>query len=639
MNTSFQAGISNPAASTPYPSQALLDDHIAMQRWDDALSVAQQRVRLQPNCPVASAIYSSLQEKLACVSLQPRAPAPKLVSKPVVLSTLPPASLLCAQVRKLDASVPPNLRAAISEAVELVAPASAHHVITNCLTGFASFATSEIAKHRLANAMRWLALQKACDTGNQRITDGVLNASYAQAMAAAAIEMHDIASRERWELRRSALLDEGLDSDVQSESYGSFIALCTVLAPQGAYADYAPLAALWVRFPSYLHEPVLEQASDLWNVRQILNAVIKAKPNSLEDALAIMAPIGEASQMHAVLGDCSAWDRARLAQEFRLLTTQEKDAIQGAPGAVQRALGQASQVRPTTLRQIAAAQAQRQLSTKRKANYAKLTKPDEGGASEFRVAALQASVALLQAKWPRTSRSASIPTVFGAIQSHIHECHDAWLDKPNDKGHTPRQKAEHALLALRTPRSDASFTLPDRSCTHFSVIDLVWRGIATYPKTERAVLLLAFTAALSRCLKDEEEALGIMPSIDCSRGYTEQLVLILCGYERDLPAQKAYDIPRARELFYELGPTFNEQLNGRTPNARDMEGFHRDAMRRNDALLDEVCQGNLQMAKARQDERRKALIDLFTLCREMSWPTPSKPFVTSIGLTMPGEHL
>ncbi len=144
--------------------------------------------------------------------------------------------------------------------------------------------------------------------------------------------------------------------------------------------------------------------------------------------------------------------------------------------------------------------------------------------------------------------------------------------------------------------------------------------------------------ALARCLKDEEETTRVMPSINCWRGYAEQLVLVLSGHGFAMQCETAYRPQRPRELLHMLGADFNQELDDDSPDAGRAAEFCMSAMQQCDALIAAAYGTRSALAAERQEEGRQAAFDLCTLCRDMTWPAPPASLLAQYGLR-PAEAL
>ncbi|RYF46486.1 MAG: hypothetical protein EOO38_14020, partial [Cytophagaceae bacterium] len=407
-----------------------------------------------------------------------------------------------------------------------------------------AFRGSEASAERLAGAVRWLSFY--CNFDQPNTPEDVL-----RNMAAVALEVHDLFGRRNWEaIRREANFCFG--GQIQERACEKLIVLFAGL-PTRSCQDLAEASSLWVRVPEFLHECLEESYSDVVNLEKILRALVAEQPSNSPEAVAnvsrasaIIEANSDLEELRAVVGNLPRSMLSLLAPEIRSLDAHQVQCIKGKQRELSALLDPLrGSLSATSLNDFLARERTNAPETRcarlRKEVYAKISKPNEGGASRVREEQLRQSVFVLQeklAKWYTRSQIDGV-CALGEIRAHIAKVPGEAFDKPNIYGHTPRQKAEHALLSLCHLDTNGALLPPPiyngnkykgkNELSQFGLIALAWKAAS---KRSRPAELLKynFVMALARCLDDEQERFHTLPSINCWRGYAEQLIMIFAGW-------------------------------------------------------------------------------------------------------------
>ena len=506
--------------------------------------------------------------------------------------------------------------------------------VQNCSLAFSG---SMASAARLSRAFAWLNMM--AEDGEFVMPSTRDSANVLRAKAAAALTVHDLAHRSNWNIGRDDA-DYCGDLNLQQTTFTWLHQLLGQFNVSSCQ-DHADLAEGLVRVPEYLQADLAQCCSNATRLRAILAKLIGAKPQDLEQAQAVLQQALKPGDRRGPGGDFRACNADAPVTEVRQLRPTAMP-----PPKVHAPIEPAPEIALPSLRD-------QHFSQQLGAGYARQQRPDEGGASAIRVRSLSDSVSQLQARWTLGEARKT----FAAILAHINSCTFAALDVPNDYGHTPRAKARHALLSLRVPQPKAprsllslclfrteavalsppSFGAAD-ALGPFGVVALVWAVASSHragqadARATQQRLKEDYVMALARCLKDEEESTRIMPSINCWRGYAEQLVLILSGHGLELPVEQAYSIQRPRELLYTLGAVFHAELDDARPDAERAEKFCTSAMQQCDILIQQAHGTSSARVAEREEEGRKAAFDLRKLCSDLQWPPPPERLLKHYGV-------
>lgn len=532
-----------------------------------------------------------------------------------------------------------DLRSALRSGLDLVCPEDRITFVQNCIIGFGNISIQY--PKRLKSAIPWLTHPKDNTFfDGYRFEEGFHVEKDLQIYAIITLEIHDAKRRSGWTIER-AEWHTCVGNNFQVEIYSSLV---TILGKDIEYDAsktdvYTRIAENWICVPNYLQMHINANSySNAENLLDILQALTEVKPETVEQATELIHTISNVRYICAYIGnDFSPDIIKRLADEHILLTEAEHGMLLSNKDMVIPLLAESLMIKnihSRTLRDIASNIKIKAEHARRKSNYTKLSKPDEGGASSARENSLWKSVEKLLNKHGNLGE---LGTVITQVLYLIKTCKHKALDTKNEHGHTPREKADMAVKMLMNYDAskdryyinnfnDSELKPPINS---LGIIALVFAVIENHEEVqEKEFLHQDFIMALSRCLKDEEESATQLPSVNCRRGYAEQLVLALFGFGYNLPCEVVYKFARPKEIFYNLGPEYNEKFNGEIPSNTQAKEFHEDAMRKCKASIDEAY-NSADTNKDKQDEVRKAFHDLSDVCKDMNWPEPSKELMLS----------